>query len=363
MPFDPSQDPLDPLVSQPRRAPAALMVAGVVGACTLGGVLGLWARPSHDDVKLVSQRSVGAPAPGALRPRQIEIRVDHPPAPVPPAPAEAAAPAAEPPQAGATAAPQTDLLAPKPEATGLVKVHAVAPERLVAPDEAEIRAARAAAERREKAEAQASAAAERKAEAARAAREAQAREARAEARAAEARKARKEAARLAEAAEAKARAQAERRMAEHRLAERKAAERRLAERKAAEQLAAKRAAEQRQARLEAARLEAARLEAARKAQKLAAQKAADQKRRALAAAAPPKADQALVAAERQLSRAYRQAEAAGVPSEVLERQQRRWLAARANAARKAPWAVRDIYLARIAELQDLTRQAARGEDF
>jgi hypothetical protein len=72
------------------------------------------------------------------------------------------------------------------------------------------------------------------------------------------------------------------------------------------------------------------------------------------------ADPALASAERQLNRAYREAEAAGVPPERLERQQQRWLAARAAAARQAPWAVHDIYLARIAELQDQTRQAAEG---
>jgi len=73
------------------------------------------------------------------------------------------------------------------------------------------------------------------------------------------------------------------------------------------------------------------------------------------------ADPSLNAADRQLSRAYRQAQAAGVPEERLQRQQQRWLAARANAARQAPWAVHDIYLARIAELQDQTRAAGEGE--
>ena len=74
------------------------------------------------------------------------------------------------------------------------------------------------------------------------------------------------------------------------------------------------------------------------------------------------ADPALSAAERQLNRAYREAEAAGVPEDKLERQQQRWLAARATAARQTPWAVHDIYLARIAELQDQTRQATTQGD-
>lgn len=73
------------------------------------------------------------------------------------------------------------------------------------------------------------------------------------------------------------------------------------------------------------------------------------------------ADPSLGAADRQLSRAYRQAQAAGVSAERLERQQQRWLTARANAARQAPWAVHDIYLARIAELQDQTREASHGD--
>ena len=73
------------------------------------------------------------------------------------------------------------------------------------------------------------------------------------------------------------------------------------------------------------------------------------------------ADPSLGAAERQLTRAYRAAEAAGVPAATLRRQQQRWLAARAAAARDAPWAVHDVYVARIAELQDQTRQAALGD--
>jgi hypothetical protein len=68
-------------------------------------------------------------------------------------------------------------------------------------------------------------------------------------------------------------------------------------------------------------------------------------------------DPSLGAAERRLARAYRDAEAAGVPSATLQQQQQRWIAARAAAAREAPWAVREVYQARIAELQDLTRDA------
>jgi uncharacterized protein len=71
-------------------------------------------------------------------------------------------------------------------------------------------------------------------------------------------------------------------------------------------------------------------------------------------------DPNLSAAEKRLARAYRDAEAAGVPASTLASQQQRWKQARAAAAREAPWAVREVYQARIAELQDLTRDA-KGE--
>lgn len=69
------------------------------------------------------------------------------------------------------------------------------------------------------------------------------------------------------------------------------------------------------------------------------------------------ADRRLGARDRQLQQAYRNAEAAGVPAAALRRQQARWLEARAAAAREAPWAVEDVYVARISELNDLTRDA------
>lgn len=68
----------------------------------------------------------------------------------------------------------------------------------------------------------------------------------------------------------------------------------------------------------------------------------------------------LQAAERQMARAYRQAEDAGVPSQRLRSQQRRWLAARSAAARDNPWAVRDVYDARIAELEELSARSYRN---
>ena len=71
-------------------------------------------------------------------------------------------------------------------------------------------------------------------------------------------------------------------------------------------------------------------------------------------------DPSLGAAERQLTRAYQSARAAGVPDAQLQREQQRWLAARSAAAREAPWAVHDVYLARIAELNGLAREAHGG---
>jgi len=71
----------------------------------------------------------------------------------------------------------------------------------------------------------------------------------------------------------------------------------------------------------------------------------------------PRPDPTIRNADRQMSRAYSSARAAGVPDWQLRRQQQRWETARASAAREAPWAVRDVYVARIAELHDLTRNA------
>jgi hypothetical protein len=72
------------------------------------------------------------------------------------------------------------------------------------------------------------------------------------------------------------------------------------------------------------------------------------------------ANPSLGAAERQLTRAYQSARAAGVPDAQLQREQQRWLAARSAATREAPWAVHDVYLARIAELNGLAREAHGG---
>lgn len=71
-------------------------------------------------------------------------------------------------------------------------------------------------------------------------------------------------------------------------------------------------------------------------------------------------DPGLSAAERQVARAYQGARAAGVPDEELQIGQERWLAARHAAEREAPWALRDVYMARIAELNGQAREAQQG---
>lgn len=349
MPHDPSRRPDDgprddPLVSRPHGGPRPLLAAGVAVACLLGAGLGFWARPEdlgHGGAHHTRPR----PQPAAPAPRRIEIRVDAAPA--------APRPAAPKPQ---DVQPQPEALAPKRPAAGLIQAHAIAPTRLdLAPkapphDPAEHKARPAKAAAQAQADAVAGSG--------------QLRLGKARLEKVRLEKMRLEKVRLAAASEARA----------HRIAERKAAARQAAAEK-----------------LQAARLVQARLEKARNAEALHAQALHPQARAAQArklqaqaaharsapqvrlasasrcASADPGAalacaDPALGAADRQLARAYRQAEAAGVPAERLQRQQQRWLAARAAAARQAPWAVHDVYLARIAELEDQTRQASTQGD-
>jgi uncharacterized protein YecT (DUF1311 family) len=66
-------------------------------------------------------------------------------------------------------------------------------------------------------------------------------------------------------------------------------------------------------------------------------------------------DPQLARADRRLARAYREALDAGVPEQILRRQQDAWLAAREEAARAGPEAVFDVYSERTAELEGLAR--------
>jgi len=72
-------------------------------------------------------------------------------------------------------------------------------------------------------------------------------------------------------------------------------------------------------------------------------------------------DPKLAAADRRLAAAYRRAVQAGASPDRLRRQQGRWLAARETAAEEAPWAVAQVYEARISELEDEAAQA-RADD-
>jgi hypothetical protein len=387
MPFDPSQRPAEDLVSRPSGFPRPLLAAGVACACALGVALGLWARPSDLDRGLVPRRETAraAAADPQIAPRTIEIRVDHhdaaaspgseppsqPARPVAAQPLAAAPPAAAPPAVAAEAPPpradSPELMAPKRPPAGLMRVHAVAPLRLEERPAAALRPAPAPARpepttaRRREAEARV------KVDPARRAAERRERARLAAATDASAAAARKAQVRAHEAAERKAEAKAQA------LAEAKAQA--LAEAKA--KALKRRAAEQ--ARAQAAKLAQAKAARARDAEAHAAKARALHLRKAPIRGSGPLrtaharctspdpgaamtcADPSLSAADRELSRAYREAQAAGVPASMLERQQQRWLAARATAARQAPWAVHDVYLARIAELQDQTRRASQGD--
>jgi len=386
----------------PRPRPAAgrvALFAGVAGACVFGAALGMWARPSDLE------------RPGALRPtpqtvtpvstnRRLPIVLDDTPAPIgkpldvlsraPPRPAvipKRQEPAVHP------VAPDPQILAPSRPPSGLVRITAPAPTPMASP----LRQAATPA-------AVAAIAAAAKLEQARLdhAKQQQAKLDAAKVHAAQRAQARAE--RAQEAAEARAEARAEAKA--ERLAELKARH----EKAKAHQVELAKAAADAQAKAKLkhglvaliARLaphhakpevEAdARPEPRRKSHARTAghetrlAKASPRSHRATgeATAAPLMArgggpirvasvttrcaspdpgealacgDPALGAAERRLTRAYAEAEAAGVPSSTLQQQQTRWRAARAAAAREAPWAVREVYQARIAELQDLTRSA------
>ena len=358
----------------------AALFAGVAGACVLGAGLGLWARPNE----LERPGAPKAPPPtvtAVSTTRRIPIVVDDSPAPIgKPMDVLAASPprpAVIPrlPEAAPQAAPQApEMIAPRRPPNGLVRVvapvpgpmAAVPPRPVAAPapaprtvaarpdpkvQQAKAEAAKLRAEklravklaraehRRELAEQAAEAKAERLADA-RAERLAQA-------------KARRDKARAHEIELAKAAAEARPR---HGLAV-------LAH--AIARLAPHHARADREERAEARPEPRRKAEAPTRVAKAAAPiKVANTTQVRCASPDPGEAlacgDPSLSAAERRLARAYRDAEAAGVPASTLATQQQRWKQARAAAAREAPWAVREVYQARIAELQDLARDA-KGE--
>ncbi|MCR5873754.1 hypothetical protein LRS10_05925 [Phenylobacterium sp. J426] len=377
-----------------------LVVAGVVSACALGVGFGLWARPSaaeRGDAPLPPKPELEIEAPN----RKLQIVLDDSPAPM--GPLLDVMPSYD---AGTHApAPAPELLAPKGPRAGLMKVDAVAvpvaaaPAVIpaVVPPRSEPAAAKAEAPKPAAAKVE-----KRKAERKPAGDPAKA----AAAKSSEVRKVAKTekvqpkkaaSATASRAREVKvAKAQAKTQKAEPRA--QKADPNKLSKLTKAVQTApktikAKAEVAERKARRELELAEGKRAERA-KAKKLAEPKAkgaaAKAKPQVEKAAAPKKqvtprgegpmrvarnnarpagcasadpgealvcADPRLTQRDRQLQRAFRNAEAAGVPASALQRQQERWRQARAAAARDGSWAVEDVYEARIAELNDLARDA------
>jgi hypothetical protein len=418
---DPMEDLRLPARPRP-QTPRHLLVAGVAGAVALGVGAGLWARPAEDERRLASVPQPAAPAAAPRPTRQIEIVLDDTPAPIGTPIEVLPAFSTLETQASAPAAPaEAEPLAPIRAPAGLVRVQAVEPVEAAeivepteiappprveprAPSKAELRSAeaqrlqKAQAQRLEKAEVAAKAQAK-KVELARAEKATQAKldkaRAKAEPKTSDRRLA-KEDEPKSKALKAKAsKSRTELARAEKTNAKFKAEEARLARAEREEKMA--KADAKRRGRL-VARLEQAlakatphRAKAAEDVGKLASQterraKASKPKAEKAVIKRMPKpvtargagplrkvsnrcvsadpgaalvcADPSLGAADRQMSRAYKEAEAAGVPASQLRQQHERWLAARSAAARDAPWAVQDVYSARIAELRDQARGGA-----
>ena len=382
-----------------------MVIAGVVGACALGIGLGLWARPAPHE------RRVGpavAPMAAAREPgRRLQIVLDETPAPLgapldvltaepgrelqfdvaapEPAPVEPFAPKRPPVglmRVDISVAPEPVLLAPPPEPQAAPVVRArpdPKPKAVkIAKAKPEPNARKARANRDE---VKTATKPKRKAKdvvrLARAEKPAKAKPEKAERKGDETRLAKSE-----KASRAKARAEKTQlaKLDDRRRLDAEKAEVRKRTRLAEESRAARKAADKVEARnTELAEARAAKQVKARDAKPRDAVKlAVKPKAKPVKGAGPIRvakldrcaasdAGVALVcgnpelgAADRRLQRAYRDAEAAGVPASALQRQQQRWIAARSAAAREAPWAVRDVYQARIAELDDLTRDARQG---
>jgi len=415
MTHDPSSRNLPAVIRQAQPASRVLMACGLAGACALGVMAGLWAKPDAQERRLVPEAArLTDPAP----PRQLEIVINDAPGYAPEPQPAIETPEIVGPALLAPSQPMAAELGPAdpaetPGAPTVTRVTAAAPVRVIQPRPAVLsiapeakpvrvvekpvpKAKPRAADRPAKAQQ-----ADRKAETARARAEKAARSERPE-RKAKAEKA--ERVKLAAAAKAKAaqKAVAEDRRS-RRVAEAKATSRQLAqaEAKALKAKLRKAEAKQKAAELRLAELRAEKSRAAQKAKKGEAVRqaeAAAQRRRVLAAqmaaarpseirktkatAAPPRArlqkasanrcalsdpgasavcaNPSLGAVDRRMTEAYRQAEAAGAPAERLQRQHRRWLAARSAAAREASWAVEDVYQERIAELREEARNAQSG---
>jgi uncharacterized protein YecT (DUF1311 family) len=380
-----------------------MLLAGVVGACALGVGAGLWARPAESERRVVAVAAPSKVAAVAKPSRVLEIVLDEKPAPIG-APIEVLPAVVGPPPQIALPPSEPTPLAPMRPPVGLVRVQAVEPlpELAVAP-------APKAAPKARPPEVKVSPEPKRAKHMAASKKPAEPRIAKAEPAKSSKAKDRPAKGRLAKAepvvAKVKGKAKAEPASApkKPRLAKAlakvtpKAVKQTTRDKK--HQIAEARKARAETARLEKVRLEKVRLAKVEKA-RLAKGKVVKPKTQMVALKSPPKlekpaarpkaaklpkptrdnpirkasnrcasadpgaalvcADASLSAADRQLDRAYRKAEAAGVSTAQLARQQQRWLAARAQAARDAPWAVRDVYEARIAELNDMSRESGRS---
>lgn len=349
--MSPSSSPEDPPL-KPLRPGRGFMLTGVAAAALMGVGLGLWARPA------MSERQMALPLVAAARPaetRKLQIVLDDTPAPLGP-PIELLPASSGPPR---SAPPAPELLAPVRPAAGLVRVRSLEPEpveaaprpepkpsprKLAAPPPAKVKAVAAPKTKPPKLEK------------AKALQKAKVKPAASKIVKAAAKPART-AVRLAKADRPQKPARIEK-AAVKRPAKPNAAAQRIVQHKAAAPPKAQKV------KLETRTPKAAR-PALRVAQQARPAKAAPPKAIKPAkgagplrlAKAQPRPDTAIRDADRQMSRAYSSARAAGVPDWQLRKQQARWEAARASAAREAPWAVHDVYLARIAELHDLTKDA------
>ena len=367
---------MPPRTPRPRMAARHVLFAGVAGACVLGVGLGLWARPAMNE----RQAAAATPADLAVKApetaRQLEIVVDDRPAPIGAPldvlPAKAPTPVATPVAAQA----QPAWAPPKPRAklaplvvAALPAPAKIAPPKISLPKASKIELAPAAKAQQQGRLKLAKVAHQQKLELAKA--EARGRaEARAEAKAiqvAEARDDARKRARLASLVRVVQRILPPRTAPAHK----PHAEQAKLDRKHSHK------AVRHQAQVERTSL---------KSRKTAHPAPPPPIRTHAAPAAPPQrpsglmkvsaprcanrdpgeaivcANPSLGAADRQLTRAYQSARAAGVPDAQLRIQQQRWLSARTSAAREAPWAVHDVYLARIAELNGQAREV-RGDGY
>lgn len=349
MAHDPMDDVPEPVPVQTRRGGRAMLMLGVVGACALGVGAGLWARPAAEDQN--PGLKPPEPPPTAEPTRKLQIVVDDSPAPIGqpievlPATGEAPRPAPPP----VFVAPDPEPMAPVRPPAGLVRVQSVEPIVEAPPPRPEPKPKPEPRKVVEKPKVQKAAAKPERARPEKARLEKAERKPEPKAKKAAARK---PAAKPSRARDKSTVAEAEAPKKHNPLS----------------RFIAKLAPHHR----EAAKVQVAEAKPARAKRRTAeparalhggSVKVASARSRCVSpdpGAALVCADPSLSAADKRLSMAYSEAEAAGVSPSQLKRQQARWLQARSAAAREAPWAVHDVYLARIAELNDQAHEARGG---